>query len=89
MPIAPQALPRADADLPSSANSSSISNPIYAAGIVIAIVIVLGISAWLGLRVFKKRAAAKRESKMGAAFLSVKGLVRDDDPMDEKDGSLQ
>jgi len=87
MPITPQILPRAD--LSPSANPSSISNPIYIAGIVVAVVIVLGISTWLGLRVFKKRAAAKRESKMGAAFLSVKGLVRDDDPVDEKDGSWQ
>lgn len=87
MPITPQILSRTD--LPSSTDSSSISNPIYVAGIVVAFVIILGISAWLGLRVYKKRAAAKRESKMGAAFLSVKGLVRDDDTMDEKDGPLQ
>jgi len=87
MPIIPHISPRAD--LPSSADSPSISNPIYVVGIVVAVVTILAISGWLGLRVYRKRAAAKRESKMGAAFLSVKGLVREDDPMNEKDDSLQ
>jgi len=87
MPVTPHISPRAD--LPSSADSSSISNPIYIVGIVIAAVTILGISVWLGLRVYRKRAAAKRESKMGAAFLSVRGLVREDDPVNEKDNSLQ
>lgn len=87
MPVTPHISPRAD--LPSSASSTSISNPIYVAGIVVAVVAILGISVWLGLRVYRKRVAAKRESKMGAAFLSVKGLVREDDSMDEKDTSLQ
>ena len=87
MPLILHISPRAD--LPSSADSPSISNPIYVVGIVVAVVTILAISGWLGLRVYRKRAAAKRESKMGAAFLSVKGLVREDDPMNEKDDSLQ
>ena len=87
MPIIPHISPRAD--LPSSADSPSVLNPIYVVGIVVAVVTILGISGWLGLRVYRKRAAAKRESKMGAAFLSVKGLVREGDPMNEKDDSLQ
>jgi len=87
MPVTPHISPRAD--LPSSADSPSISNPIYIVGIVVAAVTILGISVWLGLRGYRKRAAAKRESKMGAAFLSVRGLVREDDPVNEKDNSWQ
>ncbi|KAF9565240.1 hypothetical protein CPC08DRAFT_720594 [Agrocybe pediades] len=35
----------------------------------------MGVSIWLALRLYRKRVAARREAKMGAAFLSVKGLV--------------
>ncbi len=64
-------LARSDAD--SSNSSDSISNPVYIAGIVVAAVIGLGIAVWLGLRAYRKRVRNRREEKMGAAFLSVKG----------------
>jgi len=61
-------------DSPSN-DSPTLSNPVYLVGIIVAAVIVVGVSVWLGLRLYRKRVAARREAKMGAAFLSVKGLV--------------
>ncbi|PPQ71194.1 hypothetical protein CVT24_010012 [Panaeolus cyanescens] len=63
---------------PRSDTSNSASNPIYIAGIIVAAVIALGASIWLGVRWIRKRAAKKREEKVNGAFLSVKGLVRED-----------
>jgi hypothetical protein len=59
------------------------------AGVVVVAVIVTGVAIWMGLRLYRKRMANKREAERGAAFLSVKGLVRDDGAPSEKDGSLQ
>ena len=52
-------------------------NPIIIAGITIIILIFCGVFSWLGFRFYQKRVAAKRESRMGAAFFSVKGIVPD------------
>ncbi|PFH53082.1 hypothetical protein AMATHDRAFT_1508 [Amanita thiersii Skay4041] len=52
-------------------------NPIYAAGFAIVGAIALGLIIWLSLRLSRKRAKAKRESKLGPAFLSVRGVVKD------------
>ncbi|KDR76307.1 hypothetical protein GALMADRAFT_247666 [Galerina marginata CBS 339.88] len=71
-----------------SSDASSISNPVYIAGIIVAAVIISGVGIWMGLRFYRKRMAAKRESERGAAFLSVKGLVRDD-AGNEKDTPIQ
>jgi flagellar biosynthesis/type III secretory pathway M-ring protein FliF/YscJ len=67
-----------------STSSNSVSNPIYLVGVIVAVVIILVVAAWLGLRAYRKRLAAKREEKMGAAFLSVKGLVRENAAVSEK-----
>ncbi|KAF8149868.1 hypothetical protein B0H34DRAFT_667147 [Crassisporium funariophilum] len=77
-------------DTPSEKDSSAtISSPVYIAGITLAGVIGLAVCAWLALRYYRQRVAAKRESQMGAAFLSVKGLVREDDwSENEKDAHL-
>ncbi|KAF8199559.1 hypothetical protein BJ912DRAFT_654955 [Pholiota molesta] len=74
-----------------STPSNSVSNPIYLVGVIVAVAIILVVAAWLGLRAYRKRLAAKREEKMGAAFLSVKGLVRENTATSEKfpDDSLQ
>jgi hypothetical protein len=72
-----------------SDESASLSNPIYLAGLIVALVILSIAGGWMGLRYYRKRQAAKRESQMGAAFLNVKGLVREGGSLDEKDGSLQ
>ncbi|KAJ3734212.1 hypothetical protein DFJ43DRAFT_1064047 [Lentinula guzmanii] len=59
----------------SNDNDSSLS-PIYIAGIALIGSIVLGVSVWLTVRQLRKRARSKRESERGAAFLSVRGVVR-------------
>jgi hypothetical protein len=55
----------------------SIHNPIIIAGLTLIALIFCAIFSWLGFRMYRKRAMAKRESRMGAAFLSVKGVVHD------------
>jgi len=67
------------------ASTAGALNPTYIAGICVACVIALGLAIWLGIRVQRKRAAAKREDGRGAAFLSIRGLVKEDDV--EKDNS--
>jgi len=66
-----------------SSSTSTIISPIFIAGLAVIILIFCGLFSWLGVRIYQKRAAAKRESKMGAAFLSVKGVVPDR-PRNEK-----
>jgi len=61
----------------SSSASTTIKAPIVIAGITIIILIFCGVFSWLGFRFYQKRAAAKRESRMGTSFLSVKGVVPD------------
>ncbi|KII89878.1 hypothetical protein PLICRDRAFT_40059 [Plicaturopsis crispa FD-325 SS-3] len=63
-------------------STSSITNPIYLAGIAAAGALVLGCALWLIIRAVRKRAQAKRDNARGAAFLSVRGLVKED--ADEK-----
>ncbi|TFK40285.1 hypothetical protein BDQ12DRAFT_490822 [Crucibulum laeve] len=58
-------------------SDSSPLNPIYIAGFAVVGAIVLGVAIWLALRFHRKRAAAKREETRGAAFLSVRGLVKE------------
>lgn len=60
------------------AASSSGLPTIVIVGFVVAGVIVLLVAGWLGLRWYRKRAARKRDNARGAAFLSVRGLVKDD-----------
>lgn len=60
-------------------------NPIYIAGFCIVGAIVLGLVVWFGLRFHRKRAATKREEARGAAFLSVRGLVKETGEESEKD----
>lgn len=61
----------------SSSNFPTINTPIFIAGITIIVLIFCGVFSWLGFRFYQKRAAAKRESRMGATFFSVKGVVPD------------
>jgi hypothetical protein len=60
-----------------SSTFTTIHSPIAIAGITIISFIFCGVFSWLGFRFYQKRDAAKRESRMGAAFLSVKGVVPD------------
>jgi len=61
----------------SSSTFTTIHSPIIIAGLTVIILIFCGVFSWLGFRIYQKRVASKRESKMGAAFLSVKGIVPD------------
>ncbi|KAK0483982.1 hypothetical protein IW261DRAFT_1583211 [Armillaria novae-zelandiae] len=65
-------------------STSSSLRPIYIAGFVVVGVLLLGVALWLAIRTYRRRAQAKREETLGAAFLSVKGLVRDGDVHTEK-----
>ncbi|PCH42456.1 hypothetical protein WOLCODRAFT_137920 [Wolfiporia cocos MD-104 SS10] len=47
------------------------------AGVVVACVIVAGGALWLGIHFLRKRRAAKRESERQAAFIPVRGVVRE------------
>ena len=69
--------------LPRAGGASSPSG-VYIAGFVVAGVVLLGGVGWLTLRFLRKRAQRKDGDKRGAAFLNVRGLVREDD---EKDGN--
>jgi len=61
-------------------NSTSIRNPVYIAGVCIISVIVLAVAGWLVRRFYIRRRAAK-----DVWFLSVKGLVSEnDEPLQEK-----
>ncbi|PPQ69158.1 hypothetical protein CVT26_003531 [Gymnopilus dilepis] len=73
----------------SGSSNSAIDSTTVIAGVVVVAVIVVGLAIWMGLRMYRKRMAIKRETERGAAFLSVKGLVRDDVEGSEKDNSLQ
>ena len=68
----------------SNADTMSLTNPIYIAGFVLAGVLSLGVATWLALRLYRQRVAERRESKMGAAFLSVKGLRPEGQSLREK-----
>lgn len=64
----------------STADSGSPNHkPVYIAGFVVAAVTILAVAAWIGLKRYRKHIANKREEKLGAAFLSVRGLVKDPD----------
>lgn len=61
----------------SSNDSSSTLNPVYIAGIALISAIVLGVVIWLSVRQIRIRSRNKRENARGAAFLSVRGVVKE------------
>lgn len=81
-------MPAINSDTSAAGNAPTLSNPAYLAGLIVAVVLLLGVALWLGLRSYRKRQSAKRKERTDAAFLSVKGLVREDGIRSEK-GSLQ
>jgi LPXTG-motif cell wall-anchored protein len=60
------------------AGSDSSSNSMYIAGFVVAGVVLLGAVGWLTVRFLRKRAQLRDGDKRGAAFLNVRGLVKED-----------
>ena len=67
---------------PTDAASSSSLKPEYIAGFVIVGVIISAVAIWLGVRKYRKHALAKRESQLGAAFLSVRGIRPEDEKVE-------
>ncbi|KAJ3568481.1 hypothetical protein NP233_g5686 [Leucocoprinus birnbaumii] len=64
-------------------NGSGSISAMYIIGFSIAGAIFLAIVLWLGVYLYRRRRARQRQSRMGAAFLSVRGLVKEDS-FDEK-----
>jgi len=60
------------------AGGGSSSTPLYIAGFVIAGVFLIAGVGWLTIRFLRKRAQRNGEDNRGAAFLNVRGLVRED-----------
>ncbi|KAF9648734.1 hypothetical protein BDM02DRAFT_2068285 [Thelephora ganbajun] len=60
-------------------DSGSSNTPLYIAGFSVAGVIAIGAAIWLTIRFLRKRARERDEDNRGAAFLNVRGLVREDD----------
>jgi len=58
--------------------TSSSKTGLYIAGFVVAGVLIMGAVAWLTIRFLRRRARRDDEDNRGAAFLNVRGLVRDD-----------
>jgi len=63
--------------LPRDGNGSN--SGLYIAGFVIAGLIILGVGGCLLIRFLRQRARNNDEDNRGAAFLNVRGLVREDD----------
>jgi hypothetical protein len=57
-------------------HNSEPLNPIYIAGFCVVGAIILGLGVWGLIRYQRRRAAANREEQRGAAFLSIRGLVK-------------
>jgi len=58
-----------------SVDVSTIHSPVIITGLTVIALILCGTFSWLGFRMYRKRAVAKRESQMGAAFPSVERVV--------------
>jgi len=65
-------------------SSQSPLTPITIVGIVIACLLAVGLSTWLGIHFYRKRLSRAREEERTAAFLSIKGIVRESEET-EKD----
>ncbi|KIP11216.1 hypothetical protein PHLGIDRAFT_28110 [Phlebiopsis gigantea 11061_1 CR5-6] len=77
--MAPQLLSLVARDATSQEDAQKKLTPTLIVGIVIAVLIVVGLAAWLAVRALRKRRAAQRQEERGAAFLNVRGLVNEGD----------
>ena len=57
--------------------SISTSTALYIAGFALVGVLIGGLLLWLLIRYCKKRRSEKREEKLGAAFLHVRGIMKE------------
>lgn len=53
--------------------------PTLIVGIVVAVVIALSAAIWVLVRTIRKKGASKMQEERGAAFLNVRGLVKEGD----------
>jgi len=75
--------PRPIRILPRDGDSSR--SGLYTAGFVIAGLIIVGVAGCLAIRFLRQRARNRDEDRRGAAFLNVRGLVKDDGEKGEDD----
>ena len=78
MPAVPVHVFARSADSSALSMSSSLG-PVYVAGFVVVGLTIMGLFIWFGIRIFRNRSKAKRDDVRGAAFLSVRGLVKEGD----------
>jgi hypothetical protein len=50
---------------------------LYVAGFCVIGVLLFGVALWGVIRCYRKRSKTKREKAQGAAFMTVRGVVRD------------
>ncbi|KAK7454627.1 hypothetical protein VKT23_011380 [Stygiomarasmius scandens] len=70
-------IPRSSSSPDDEPSDSAAMKPIYIAGIALAGAIALGLFTWFAIRWYRGRSQEKRDNERGAAFLNVKGLVKD------------
>jgi hypothetical protein len=70
--MAPQLIHILPRDGPMSSNTA-----LYIVGFSIAGIVVFGAAAWLTIKFLRQRARRCDEDRRGAAFLNIRGLVRD------------
>lgn len=73
----------ARSDEGSSAIGQSSLNVTMIIGIVVACVIVVGGGLWLAIHIYRGRQASKRDNRRTSAFLSVRGVVKEDQQTSE------
>ncbi|KAG2756880.1 hypothetical protein P692DRAFT_20765263 [Suillus brevipes Sb2] len=80
--MAPHLLSRSDSTDPSG--DLPISRTVYIVGFTLAGLLVVTSMIWLALRFFRRKLQAKRGEERGAAFLNVRGVVREmDEPFSQ------
>lgn len=75
--MAPYLLSRSDSTDPSG--DLPISRTVYIVGFTLAGLLAVTSMMWLALRFFRRKLQAKRGEERGAAFLNVRGVVREMD----------
>ncbi|KXN91711.1 hypothetical protein AN958_12563 [Leucoagaricus sp. SymC.cos] len=68
----------------STAQDNGGISAMYIVGFAIAGTVFLVLVMWLGAFLYRRRRAKRRRDQVGAAFLSVRGLVKEDEPYLEK-----
>jgi hypothetical protein len=75
--MAPYLLSRSDST--DASGDLPISKTVYIVGFTIAGLLAVTSVMWIALRFFRRKLQAKRAEERGAAFLNVRGVVRETD----------